>query len=231
MRREMFASRRRVCASERRKRESLDRLLLLVLLILGVVGLVEMAGAVGSEGAPGGGSWHVAEGRVSRLRAAALCRARRSCDAGVRGSGTMESNPGTPVVLPELDPANDATDFVKDARLANATPEERIVLLSCAPDKLVGVFKRFVRRHGPYNYTEYRLGPDATSRLLCVVPTHGGSLHYDGEWGTEYRVACWDATGHAKWYEGAAGGWRLCRARRRSMASRCATRARWGAST
>ena len=117
----------------------------------------------------------------------------------------MESNPGTPVVLPELDPANDATDFVKDARLANATPEERIVLLSCAPDKLVGVFKRFVRRHGPYNYTEYRLGPDATSRLLCVVPTHGGSLHYDGEWGTEYRVACWDATGHAKWYEGPRG--------------------------
>ncbi len=114
----------------------------------------------------------------------------------------MEPNPRTPVTLPELDPANDA-NFIdtSDARYAKATPEERIVLLE-HPEKHVGVFKRFVRRHGPYNYTEYRLGSDATSPLLCVVPTHGGSLHYDGEWGTERLVACWDASGHAKWYVG-----------------------------
>ena len=114
----------------------------------------------------------------------------------------MEQHAGTPVVLPELGPANDAS-FVNanDARYAKATPEERIVLLQ-HPEKHVGVFKRFVRRHGPYDYTEYRLGSDATSRLLCVVPTHGGSLHYDGEWGTERLVACWDASGHAKWYVG-----------------------------
>jgi hypothetical protein len=114
----------------------------------------------------------------------------------------MEPNPGTPVTLPEFDSANDASFIdASDARYAKATPEERIVLLE-HPEKHVGVFKRFVRRHGPYNYTEYRLGSDATSPLLCVVPTHGGSLHYDGEWGTERLVACWDASGHAKWYVG-----------------------------
>jgi len=114
----------------------------------------------------------------------------------------MEQHVGTPVVLPELDAANDASFIdASDARYAKATPEERIVLLEY-PEKHVGVFKRFVRRHGPYNYTEYRLGSDATSRLLCVVPTHGGSLHYDGEWGAERLVVCWDASGHAKWYVG-----------------------------
>ena len=116
----------------------------------------------------------------------------------------MESSPYTPVALPVLYLANDATRRDKDAMLCNATPEERIAFLACAcfPDKRDSVFKRFVQRQGLYNYTEYRLGSDETSRLLCVVPTHGGSLHYDGEWGTEYLRVCWDATGHAKWYEG-----------------------------